>query len=262
MGWRVLVRAIPSTYVAATRGSLSDPNALGPIDLDRARAQHAVYVAALEDAGLRPVWVPGDGGSPDATFVEDLAVVAGDRALVCRPGHVGRRFEADGVEAVLRDLGLRVCRMGERDGVLEGGDVLRVGGVLFVGRSARTDDAGARTLAAAFPDLEVRPLPLPRGLLHLKCVVSAVSHQTVLLAEGTLNPDLFDPAEIVVAPAFEPWAANGVALPDGVLIAAGAPATEAALRARGIRVVTVPMSEIHKGDGSPTCLSVQVDGLR
>ena len=55
------------------------------------------------------------------------------------------------------------------------------------------------------------------------------------------------------------YAANCVARDGRVLCAAGFPKTSAALAAAGFQVRTLDLSEIRKGDGSITCLSVRVD---
>jgi dimethylargininase len=253
-----LVRGIPASYARATRGAFGDPGAEGPIDVALARSQHAAYADALRSVGFHVQVVPGDGGSADATFVEDLAVVVGRRALVCRPGHAGRRGEAEQVDLALTALGLQVERMGPDDGVLEGGDVLRMGSTLYVGRSARPDEGGVDALRAAFPEVLVVPVTLPEGILHLKCVVTSPAPGLVLLAEATLDPRRFAPARVLVAPGDEPWAANVVGARGRVVAAAGNPGTASVLRGAGLEVLEVAFSELHKGDGSPTCLSVLV----
>src|SRR5882672_8127266 len=64
-----------------------------PIDLDRARAQHREYEQALVDAGCRVERLPAGPDMPDAVFVEDIAVVFDELALITRPGAESRRVE-------------------------------------------------------------------------------------------------------------------------------------------------------------------------
>jgi dimethylargininase len=47
-----------------------------------------------------------------------------------------------------------------------------------------------------------------------------------------------------------------------LLMAASAPATAAAFRRRGYRVITVDIGEFEKLEGCFTCLSVRLRGLR
>lgn len=55
---------------------------------------------------------------------------------------------------------------------LDGGDVLFTGKEFFVGLSQRTNEAGARAVAAAFPEFPVTPIRIPNKLLHLKDCIS------------------------------------------------------------------------------------------
>lgn len=252
-----LVRALSDGYADATRGALGDPALDGPIDVALARSQHAAYVAGLEALGFAVQTLPA--GGPDACFVEDQAVVVGARALLCRTGHPGRRAEAGAVREALEALGLTVVCMGEGDGVLEGGDVLRVGGRLYVGRSSRTDGRGIACLQRNFPELEVVPVDLPAGVLHLKCVCSSPAPDLVLLAEGALAPTTFA-GTVRQVPASEAYAANAVGHGGRVLVAGGYPRTAELLRAEGLDVFPLELSEIRKGDGSLTCLSLLLTG--
>lgn len=244
-----IVRGVPRSYAHATVRS-----PLGPIDVELARAQHAAYVAALRSLGAVITSVPADDDLPDSCFVEDHAVVIGDLALACRLGHVGRRAEAGPVRAALAEhLALSVMT----DGTLDGGDVLRVGRTLFVGRSARTDADGIAALDRTFAPHGYRVIPVPiEHHLHLKCVATALDDTTVLLADGTVDPSVFRGFDVVRVDAADAYAANVVASGRGALVAAGFPRVEDALTRRGFHVVPVELSEFRKGDGSCTCLSI------
>ena len=62
-----------------------------PIDLGRARLQHAAYEHALAQMGCIVQPVPAAHDMPDSVFIEDTAVVFDDIAVLARPG---RRVEA------------------------------------------------------------------------------------------------------------------------------------------------------------------------
>jgi len=251
---RALVRTVPSSYAASATRAHYEPDSR--IDLGRARSQHRAVVAALTELGDEVHWLPAPDEQPDAVFVEDTAVVVGRRALVTRSAHPGRRAEADAVAARLRELGLEVHR--QRQGTLDGGDVLRVGEHLFVGRSARSDEAGAAALARVFPTCTVHAVALPEGVLHLKCVASTPGDgQTVVIAAGSLAPEVFVGCRVVTVPRAEAYAANVVGDGHRVVVAAGYPGAAEALSVAGFRPVPVEVGELRKGDGSLTCLSVR-----
>lgn len=228
------------------------------IDYPLALAQHATYVDALHALGLTVVELPPLADFADACFVEDTAVVFGDAALVTRPGAPSRRGEEQTVAQALAELGLDLTFM-QAPATLDGGDVLRVGNVFLVGRSARTNAAGIDALERfarqVDPDARVVPIDLPPALLHLKCHVSALSDDTVLAARA-LPLDLPAHVRRLDIPDAESFAANAVATPAGVLVAAGHPRTAEVLAAAGYRTRPIVTSELAKADGSLTCLSV------
>ena len=137
-----------------------------PIDLDLAVAQHAAYGDLLRSLGLEVVELPADPALPDCCFVEDVAVVLDEVALLTMPGAASRRGEIAAIEAALARF--RPLERTTFPATLEGGDVLRVGRTLFVGRSARTNLAGIARLAAVAEPLGYRVQPVAvTGCLHL-----------------------------------------------------------------------------------------------
>lgn len=249
---RAIVRGIPASYAAAT---VATPHPGAPIDVDLAREQHARYVRRLRRYGVDVLEVPVADSLPDSCFVEDQAVVVDGRALITRVGHPDRRAESDAVADVLAGC-VEVARM--REGMLDGGDVLRVGTTLIVGRSERTDALGVRALYERFHPhgIAIREVAVSH-CLHLKCAVTALNDDLVVLAEGTYDPGLFaGVADVLLIPAEELYAANVVAIDDIVMVAEGYPVTAERIAARGFDVHPIDVSEIRKGDGSLTCLSV------
>ncbi|NDU72930.1 N(G),N(G)-dimethylarginine dimethylaminohydrolase [Actinomadura sp. DSM 109109] len=224
-----------------------------PVDVELAARQHEAYVAALRAAGWRVSAVAPADDLPDAVFVEDALVVCGDLAVLGRSGAPGRRGETAGAERAARGLGLRVERI-EAPGTLDGGDVVAVGGTVYVGRTSRTNEEGICRLARLLGGRRVVPVDV-RGCLHLKSAMTA-------LPDGGLIgvPDMVDTSVLPclrVAP--EPEGAHVVVLgPDHVLMAASAQRTAARLAADGLRVTSVDISEFEALDGCVTCLSVLV----
>lgn len=247
--FHAITRSIPASFAQALSAIPPDP----PIDVALARAQHAAYCAALAACGVAIEALPGDEACPDGCFVEDTAVVVGDRALITRPGAPSRRAETAAVAAALARW-LDLVEMTE-PATLDGGDCLRLGDTLYVGRSARSNAAGIAALGVL--GLRVVAVELPPGVLHLKCVCSPLGDDRVLLAEQSVAAATFD-AAIVWVPAAETYAANAVAVGAHVIAAAGYPRTHEALAAAGFTVHPVPVSEVRKADGSLTCQSIVV----
>jgi dimethylargininase len=253
MGAWAIVRSVPSSFAGALCAEPPDP----PIDVARARAQHADYVRALFDAGVEVVTVAADEACPDCCFVEDTAVLVGDAALVTCPGAPSRRGEVEPVAAALARRAGVVVRM-TAPATLDGGDCLLLGATIYVGRSARSNRDGIARLAdvAGIHGIPVVAVDMPPGILHFKTVCSPLGDDTVLLAEGTIPPSTFAGARVLVVPARERDAANAVAVGRTVLVAAGAPATAELVDRAGFEVRPVDTSEMRKADGALTCLSI------
>ncbi len=250
-----IVRAISATF----HDAIVQHTAPSPIDVALARVQHARYVQALRDAGLAVTELPPLDAHPDACFVEDCALVAGDTALITRSGAPSRVGEADSIaEALARTH--RIERTAA-PATIDGGDCLRVGRTWFIGRSARTNAEGAQRVREVFGPLGYSVVEVPvRGFLHLKCVASRIGDGAVLVAEDSVDlklfGGLFGGLEVVTIPRAEAYAANTVVVNGTALVAANHPRTRAALEQRGLRVIELDMSEFAKADGSLTCLSI------
>jgi dimethylargininase len=229
-----------------------------PVDADLAVRQWQGYVDALHAEGWETVEVPPADDCPDAVFVEDTVVVYGDLAVICRPGADTRRPEVPGTERTLAALGYRIARI-EAPGTLDGGDVLKHGGTVWVGLGGRTNDAGLRQLAALLAPLggEVVGVPVTR-VLHLKSGVTALPDGTVIGYEPLVD----DPARWPSFLAVPEEAGAHVVLLDAstVLMSASAPATRELFESRGLRVVAVDITEFEKLEGCVTCLSVRLRG--
>ncbi len=249
-----LVRTVPDGFAAALVG---DRRGTG-LDVAAARRQHARYREALEAGGFSVEVIPGDEAHPDSPFIEDTAVVVNRWALATRPGHPSRRGEVGPVaEALARHVDVAWAPDDVR---IDGGDVLQVGGRIFVGRSARTDDAGIAALARFAAPLGRTVVPVRiSGVLHLKSAATALGDDLVLLSVGAVDPEPFEGLEIEEVPGPDAEAANVVRLPDGsVLVAAHHENTAAIVARRGLRPVLLDTSEFAAADGGLTCLSIRL----
>jgi len=206
-----------------------------PIDVARARGQHAAYERLLGELGCRVVRVASAPEQPDAVFLEDTAVVLPALAVMTRPGAPSRRAEVEGVAAALAAW-LPLAHI-TAPGTLDGGDVLRAGRSLFVGRSTRTNDAGIAQLAAlAGPQgFAVHPIDVT-GALHLKSAVTAVSADTLLVNPDWVQRGMFPGWRTLEVDRSEPAGANVLRIGDAIVYGAAFPATRARLEAAGCRV--------------------------
>jgi dimethylargininase len=232
----------------------------GAPDPELAFEQHRRYCEALADCGLSLTVLPPDPRHPDGCFVEDTALVTGRGAILTRPGAPSRRGEVDVIEAALKGLFPEIARI-EAPGTVDAGDVCEADGHFLVGLSARTNEAGARQLAAQLGALGYRAdivdIRAERGLLHLKTGIAWLGDGRMLAVEGLPAWPALSAYEVVHVPRAERYAANALRVNDHVLVAAGYPQTRAAVESLGFPVITLDMSEFRKLDGGLSCLSLR-----
>ncbi len=229
------------------------------VNPELAQRQWAGYVAALHNAGWTTHEVPAAPDCPDSVFVEDTMVAYGDLAVIARPGADGRRREIAEAEDAVREQGYRIARI-EAPGTLDGGDVLKHGGTVWVGTGGRTNTEGASQLAAHLRPFgaDVVTVPVTKAL-HLKSAVTALPDGTIV----GYRPVVDDPgvwgARFFAVP--EEPGAHVVLLDDDVLLmSSAAPRTTKLFEERGYRVIGVDISEFEKLEGCVTCLSIRLRG--
>jgi dimethylargininase len=226
-----------------------------PVDADLAAAQHDVYCEVLRSLGARVERVTPLPACPDGVFVEDLAVVLDELAVIARPGAPSRTSETASVAAAL--AAYRPLATLSEDSYLEGGDVMVAGRSIYVGRSTRTNDAGIdelRLLAAPL-GYTVTAVDLA-GCLHLKSACTFVPPDIVLANPDWVSPGIFRDLTIVMVAPDEPYAANTITLGGVTLVGAAFPQTAAILERRGAKTRAVDLSELAKAEGALTCSSL------
>jgi dimethylargininase len=230
-----------------------------PIDLERARAQHRAYEEALARAGCRVESLPALDELPDSVFVEDVAVVLDEIAIVTRPGAESRRPETARMAPVLSNY--RRVTFIQPPGTLDGGDVLRIGRRIFVGRSGRSDENGIEQLrAVAWPyGYTVTAVPVS-GCLHLKSAITEVAPGVVLVNPAWVDATAFGHVTAVEVDPLEPYAANGLLVGARLIYPDSFPRTRKRLEAAGITIEPVDVTELQKAEGAVTCCSLVFNG--
>lgn len=226
-----------------------------PVDLGRAMTQWRDVREAVSAAGWEVVVVEGHEGDPpcpDGVFVGDAVVSVGGRVILTRSAVESRRPERAAIRRTLASRHVRVVPI-RRPGTVDGGDLVRVGDVVYVGVGVRTNRAGlaqvTRTLEAS--GLEVVPVPLHKSV-QLNSGVTALPCGTVL---G--HPPLVDDPSVFedFVPVPERGGAHAFPLGGGaVLVAASAPGSARTIADLGYEPVLVDISEFEKREGTMTCL--------
>jgi dimethylargininase len=226
-----------------------------PIDVAVARVQHAAYESALASLGCEIRRIPADDRYPDAVFLEDTAIVLDELAVITRPGAESRRGELDAVAAVLGQY--RTLVQIAAAATIDGGDVLQLDDVLYVGRTPRTNDEGIAQLRELIAPYGYRVIGVDvDGCLHLKSAVTRVGSDVLLINGHWVSPSNFDGWRIIDVDDAEPAAANALRIGDSVIYPEELARTRRKLEAEGIEMIVVPAGELAKAEGGVTCCSL------
>ncbi len=224
-----------------------------PIDVELARAQHLRYTAALRSAGCEVITLTEAPEQPDSVFVEDPAIVLDEVAILTRPGAPSRRAEVPELAAALAPY--RRLEEIRAPATLDGGDVLRIGRRIYVGRSTRSDEAAVVQLRAIVSPLGYEVVAVPvLGCLHLKSAITSVADGVLLANRAWVDITPFGDMRILDVDPSEPAAANVLRVGERLIYPSEYPKTAARLAA--FELLRVDASEVIKAEGAVTCCSL------
>ena len=226
-----------------------------PIDMEKARAQHHAYESLLEKLGANVNSLPEERDLPDSMFVEDPAIVLDEVAVICTLGTETRRKEAASLAAAIEPY--RKLAHVKLPGMLEGGDVLRIGKKIYVGLTHRSNAEGIRQLAVITEhhgyDLTAVPVT---GCLHLKSALTYLGKNTLLGNRAWFHWKRFEGFDWEDVDPAEPHAGNALAIGKSIVFPASFPKTRARIEAKGFRVESLDISELQKAESGLTCSSL------
>ncbi len=229
-----------------------------PIDLVKAQAQHHAYEKLLANLGVRVISLPAEPDLPDSMFVEDPALVLDELAIIFPLGAESRRREAPSLAAALQPF--RKLEQVRLPGMVEGGDILRVGRKLFVGLTARSNSDGIAQLARITAPYRYEVVGVPvTGCLHLKSAVTALDDHTLLANRAWFDTSFFSEYDWVDVDPAEPPAGNVLTVAGAAIFPASFPRTRERIEARGFRVTFLDISELQKAESALTCSSLIFD---
>ena len=162
---------------------------------------------------------------PDSVFVEDMAIVFDEMAILTRPGADSRRRETPAIAAALA-----AYRPLPRDSAA-GHHRRRRRARRRAPRVRRAVDAHQRRGGDADPAASLGPFGYTvvetevRGCLHLKSAVTALDDDRLLVNPAWIDAAAFDGFSLVDVAAEEPSAANVLRLADRIIAAQAFPRT-------------------------------------
>jgi dimethylargininase len=225
------------------------------INLDIANAQHKNYEQTLRSLGLEVISMPAEPDLPDSVFVEDIALVLDEIAILTRPGAVTRRKEVESVASTLKPY--RELTSIHAPGTLDGGDILVAGDTIFVGISSRSNKVAISQLKEIVDPFgyQVKGISV-RGCLHLKSAVTMVAADIVLINPAWVESDHFQEFRIIETEKSEENAANALLINEFVIYQPCFLRTAEKLVNAGLNLKMVDASELGKAEGALTCCSL------
>ncbi len=241
----------PNLGAGLTTASMGSP------DYHRALQQHSRYVTTLESAGAAVTMLEPLPTFPDAYFVEDVAVITPELAVMTRPGAPERRGEAECMGGVLSRY--RPLAHIREPGCLDGGDVLVMGQHVLIGLSSRTNHDGARQLLEVLAPYGYRGDSISVGEgLNIKSSVNIVAKDTLIVTREFAQHEILADYGRIVVDDEEAYAANVLRINDVLIVPTGFHRTRAQLENLGGMIVELDVSEMRKMDGGLTCLSLRL----
>jgi len=244
-----VVRPVPDSYDRCVRTNVEK------IDVALAKRQHTEYCTALQKLGLELIWIKRDNTLPDSCFVEDTAVVFGEKAVICNLSVKSRVNEVVEVVKVLEEL--KETYYTKHPATIDGGDVLKIEDRVFVGLSTRTNLHAIQQLRKILENSSLKIVPVKvHNVLHLKSACTYLGNDYVILSKGHFDTDILRGFRKIVVPRGEEYAADCLAINGTILMMKGYPRTKKLIEKEGFFVKELEVSEFRKGGGALTCLSI------
>ncbi len=226
-----------------------------PIDIKKAQKEHKAYCEMLKSCGANVITIDENIDLPDSVFVEDPIIVFDEVAVVTSMGVESRRKESATMEKTFAKY--REIKRIELPSKIEGGDVLKIGKRIFVGKSARTNAQGIRDLREILTPYgyEVTAVKVA-GCLHLKTGCTALDEETLLINPEWVDSKVFTGFRQIIVPKEEPFGANILKINETICMNEAFPKTMELVKSLGYSVKSTDITEFVKAEAGLTCMSV------
>ncbi|MFC2086520.1 arginine deiminase family protein, partial [Bacteroidota bacterium] len=178
-------------------------------------------------------------------------------AIICNPGAESRNNEIVSIEPLIVKHFERIEKI-IFPGTVDGGDVMMVNNLFYIGVSDRTNKDGAKQFidilwkygfSGSIVSLE--------KVLHLKTGVNYLDNSNLLVSGEFIDKPVFESFNKIVIPEHEAYAANSLWINDFVLVPKGFSKSLRLIEEAGYETIVVDVSEFEKLDGGLSCLSLR-----
>jgi dimethylargininase len=222
------------------------------LNLSLALEQHRQYCKSLEDFGLDLIELSADELHPDSCFVEDVAIIHGERAVIGRMAKESRRGEDFTIQEILRDY--KHLNRVQSPGTIEGGDVIHFDSLLISGITQRTNQEGL-SQTSKWLGVKIDTIK-DNSVVHLKSHMTALDRNTIVVTKRFFQHPIIRGFRKIIIPEDEEYAANTLTIDDTTLMSSSHPKSAKMVHDAGFEVLKLNMSEFEKCEGAITCLSI------
>jgi len=255
----IIVRQPPKSFInALTTSQFTDGR---KPDYNLALKQHNEYVNTFKKLGLNVIILDAEEHFPDCCFVEDQALIVDNNVFFPLSGAPSRIGEQKSIIDTITPF-MKSIHWCKEPGRIDGGDVVRVGEIFYIGKSTRSNDEGVSQFQDFLTKLgyESHIIKVPDYSLHLTTLCSSPTPDLILVPENSINDLKFNNlpgnVEIIPIPESETYGCNTIGVGNKIIISEGYPTVKKELAAKGLKIIELPMSEFRAVDGSLTCLSL------
>ena len=249
-------RAILRTPSKSMVSGLSTAN-LGIPNYELALIQHKKYIEALEKCGVEIIVLPPLEAFPDSTFIEDVALLTDNCAIITNPGAESRKGEIASIRNELEEYYDDIEQI-KHPGTVEAGDVMMVGSHFYIGLSQRTNEEGAKQLIGLLNNYDKTGSVVKlEKVLHLKTGLAYLGKNNLVACGEFLIKNEFRNFNILKIDESESYAANCIWVNNKVIMPLGYPNSRNLIKQAGYDIIEVEVSEFKKLDGGLSCLSLR-----
>ena len=241
------------------------------LDLDKMAQEHAAFVHAYEENGVKVEYLPADKKRPNSVFARDFGGCVKEGYILGNFKLPLRFDEHVDYEAKMKELGIPVV-VEVKEGLFEGGDFAFLNEhTIAVGMADRSNEKGVEEIRKGLEPLgyEVFGVPVKPEYLHLDMCFNLVDdHLAVTYEEGLPSEfiKLLDEMEIkrihVLEEAIFAHGCNLQALGNKrVMSLKQNHAVNEALAKEGMKVIELDITEILKAGGGPHCMTFPLERI-
>ncbi|MBI5222969.1 hypothetical protein HY990_00960 [Candidatus Micrarchaeota archaeon] len=225
----------------------------------KAVIEHFGFIMALVSHGIEVQLLPPKENIPEGVYTRDIGFVAGKKLIHCNMGADVRKPEQ---EQLIGGI------IPPREVMIEGGNVVLEGDLLFLGTGDRTNLAAVKWLQEVVgTEFEVINVPLKPGILHLDCAFGPIAKPNGHPGGALVYESAFaDPASVTLLKKVygklhgisqteaKLLGTNGFWInPETVFVNPRCEKVIEILNNLGTEVIHLPMDEVVLGEGYARC---------